>query len=305
MSKRIGYLTSAAPDSAAAVDGFQQFRQGLEDLGYRVGADIDIVYRSTQESGKGFPDLAAELVDLPVDIIVVGDSRAIPIAKDATSTMDNPIPIVMAISGDVVGLGLVASLARPGGNLTGLTDLSRPLSVKRLELLREVKPQTSRVAVLWNGDHPGVGLAWGDLQAAAGALGVALVSLEVRGGDVATALGTLTPQPGDALCVLPDPLTNLHAQEIVDFAARQQLPAIYGTKLFLDAGGLMYYGPSRAAMSRRAAGYVHEILNGADPATLPIEEPSVFDLAINFKAAQALKLKIPQTVCLKTPELRE
>ena len=301
MSKRIGYLTSAAPDSAAAVDGFQQFLQGLEDLGYRVGVDIDIVYRSTQESGMGFPDLAAELVGLPVDIIVVGDSRAIPIAKDATSTMDNPIPIVMAISGDVVGLGLVDSLAQPGGNLTGLTDLSRPLSVKRLELLREVKPQTSRVAVLWNGDHPGVGLAWGDLQAAAGALGVALVCLKVRDGDVATALGTLTPQPGDALCVLPDPLTNLHAQAIVGFAAQRQLPAIYGTKLFLDAGGLMYYGPSRAAMSRRAAGYVQMILNGAVPATLPIEEPSVFDFAINVKTAQALGLVIPPTVCLKTP----
>jgi putative tryptophan/tyrosine transport system substrate-binding protein len=298
---RIGYLTSAAANAPAAVDGFQQFKRRLEELGYQDGQNLTIEYRYTDDKEERFPDLAAELVGLPVDISVVGDSRAIPIAKAATST----IPIVMAISGDVVGQRLVASLARPGGNLTGLTNLSRPLNVKRLELLREVKPQTSRVAVLWNRTLAGLRLAWGDIEAAAPALGVDLVSLDVQGPeDLDKAFEVATRQPVDALCVLPDPLTNLHAQEIVDFAARQQLPAIYGTQLFLDTGGLMYYGPSRAAMSRRAADYVDKILNGADPATLPIEQPSVFEFAINLKAAQGLGLTMPKAVFDQATEVR-
>jgi putative ABC transport system substrate-binding protein len=299
---RVGYLTSSAPDSPAAVEGFQQFRNRLEELGYRDSQNLSIEYRHTEGKEERFPDLAAELVNLPVDILVVGDSRAIPIVKNATNT----IPIVMTVSGDVVGQGLVASLAQPGGNLTGLTDLSRPLNTKRLDLLREVDPQSTRVAVLWNRTLSGVRLAWNDIQTAAPSLGLDLVSRDVESaGDLEGALQEAVRQQAGTLLVLPDPLTNVNAQRIVDLAAQYELPAMYGTKLFVNAGGLMYYGPNRAAMSRRAADYVDQIHGGANPATLPIEQPSVFEFVINLKTARELGLTVPRTVLDQATELRE
>jgi putative tryptophan/tyrosine transport system substrate-binding protein len=298
---RLGYLTSSAPDSAASADGYQQFRQRLLELGYRDGENLTIEYRYSDGKEERFPDLAAELVKLPVDVLVVGDSRAIPVARSATST----IPIVMTVSGDVVGQGLVTSLARPGGNLTGLTDLSRPLNGKRLELLRDVKPQALRVAVLWNGTLPGVRLAWGDMQAAAPSLGVDLISEEVQGpDDLDGALFDAARLQAAALCVLPDPLTNLRAQQIVSFAAQHRWPSIFGTKLFVNVGGLMSYGPDRAAMFRRAADYVQRIHHGADPGTLPIEQPSVFEFVVNLKSAESLGLVMPPSVLDQATELR-
>jgi putative ABC transport system substrate-binding protein len=239
---------------------------------------------------------------LPVDLILVGDSRAIPVAKAATTT----IPIVMVVSGDVVGLGLVDSLARPGGNLTGVTDLSRTLNTKRLELLVQSVPGASRVAVLWNGDHPGIVLAWDEVEAAARALGVELISLNVKSpGDLESAFATARSHQADALLVLPDPLTNNNAQQIVALAAQHGLPAMYGTKLFMDLRGLMYYGPSRAAMSRRAADYADKILKGARPADLPIEQPTTFDFIVNVETAQALKLAIPDLVFASVTQTRQ
>jgi putative ABC transport system substrate-binding protein len=261
--------------------------------------DLTLEHRSTEGNAAPFQALAAELVQLPVDLIVVGDSRAIPIVMAATST----IPIVMSVSGDVVGLGLVDSLARPGGNLTGLTDFSRTLNTKRLELLVQSVPGASRVAVLWNGSHPGMALVWDEIDAAAqapGALGVELIRLPVQdSGDLkgafAAAFATAKSQGADALLVLPDPFTNVNSQQIVALAAQYELPAMYGTKYFMDHGGLMYYGPSRATMSRRAADYVDKILKGARPADLPIGPPTEFEFIVNSQTAQALGLTIAQS----------
>jgi putative ABC transport system substrate-binding protein len=290
----IGYLTSAAPGSAASADGFQQLRQRLEETGYRDGKDVTFAHRSTQASGRSFAELAAELVRLPVDVLVVGDSRAVPVAASATST----IPIVMAVGGDVVGLGLVASLSQPGRNLTGLTDRlpGRSLDVERLELLLQALPDASRVGVLRNGSHQGVALAWNAIQAAAPTVAADLVGLVVQdAADLDGAFQEAVDKKVDALCVLPDPLTNLHAVRIVQLAAHSRLPAMYGTKLFVNAGGLMSYGIDRAAMFRRAADYVHRILSDPDPtlvSRLPIEPPPVLDFAINLSTAQSLGLDL-------------
>jgi putative ABC transport system substrate-binding protein len=310
LSQTIGYLTSSDLSSPVAADGFQQFRQRLEELGYRDGQNVTIAHRSTETSNRGFPDLAAELQSLPVDILVVGDSRAIPIVKNATNT----IPIVMTVSGDVVGQGLVASLAQPGGNLTGLTDSDpfRPLDLERLDLIlqtvKKAESGASRVAVLWNGGHPGVALAYQDLEAAAPALSVDLVSLEVQDpGDLDAAFQEAVGQKVNALLVLPDPLTNLNAQQIVDLAAQHGLPAMYGTRLFVDAGGLMHYGPNRAAMFRRAADYVDRILKDPEPAsvpaTLPIELPARFEFVISERTANVLKLSIPPSILQQATEI--
>ena len=299
---RVGYLTSSAPDSPASVDGFQQFRQRLQEIGYVEGQNLAIEYRYSDGKDERFSLLADELVGLPVDVIVVGDSRAIPTVKAATSI----IPIVMANSGDVVGQGLVQSLAQPGGNLTGLTNLSRPLNGKRLELLLAAVPGASRVAVLWNSAHPGEALDWGDSQTVAPTLGIELVSLGVQSAEeLEGAFHTAIGKHADALYVMPDPLTNTSAKRIAELAARSRLPAIFGTKLFMDYGGLMYYGPSRAAMFRRAADYVNKILTGANPATLPIEQPVRFELIINLGTARALGLTIPEEVLSQATEVRE
>jgi putative ABC transport system substrate-binding protein len=299
---RVGYLTSSPIGSPASAEGYLQFRQRLEELGLREGQNLTIEYRHTDGKEDRFPALAAELVSLPVDVLVLGDSRAIPTARQATST----IPIVMANSGDVVGQGLVASLAQPGGNLTGLTNLATMLNAKRLELLLQVQPQPTRVAILWNPDLPGARPSWSELQAAAPALGVELISLEMHApGEVPGAFEQAASQRANGLLVLPDPLTNLQAQQIVDLAAQRRLPAIYGTKLFVDAGGLMHYGPDRAAMFRRAADYVDKIRGGASPATLPIEQPSVFEFVVNLKHARALGFDLPPSLVGQATERRE
>ena len=302
--RRIGYLTSSAPDASASVEGFQQFRLRLRELGYFESQNLVIEHRHPVGGAEEFGALANELVGIPVEVIVVGDSRAIPTVKAATST----IPIVMTISGDVVGLGLAPSLAQPGGNLTGVTqgDTFRPLDKERLELLLEVVPGASRVAVLWNSAHPGVAR---DFQNAVvpvvAMLERTLVSLEVKTAqEIETVVGAANLGPGDVLYVMPDPLTNLHAQQIVDLAAQHRLPAMYGTRLFADAGGLLYWGRSRKAMSRRAADFVDRILKGYDPPTLPIELPPLFEFVINLGTARALGLTIPDNVLRQATEVR-
>jgi putative ABC transport system substrate-binding protein len=294
----IGFLGFGRPWGGYLLEAFHQ---GLREHGWIEGQNITIEYRWARDRPDRFPELAADLVREQVDVIVVsGGEPAIAAAKHATST----IPIVMAVSGDPVGAGLVASLARPGGNITGLSILSPELGGKRLELLKEAVPQASRVAVLWNAADPGKAREWHDTQAAARRLGMTLQSLEVRGPeDFDGALAAMTREPPDALVTLAEPLTLAYQGRIASFAAEHRLPMMAETREFTEAGGLMSYGASRAGLFRRAASYVDKILKGAKPADLPVEQPMKFELVINLKAAQALGLTIPPALLLLADEV--
>jgi putative ABC transport system substrate-binding protein len=286
---RIGWLGGTSPAVNPAV--LEAFRHGLREHGWMEGQNIVIEYRWAEGRFERLPDLAAELVRLPVDILVpVASDPAIRAAQHATST----IPIVMAVSSDPVGTGFVASLARPGGNITGVSGLVPEVAGKRLQLLKDVVPHAARVAVLWNVTHPGKGLEWHETQVAAQALGVTLQSIEVRGpDDFAPAFAALTTERPDALITLAEPLTIMHRSQIADFAITRQLPMISQLKEFAEAGGLMTYGTSLPGLFRRAAYYVDRILKGAKPADLPVEQPTQFELVINHKTAQALGITIP------------
>ena len=289
---RIGVLeTVAAASNAANLDAF---RSGLQELGYVEGRSFVIEYRSSDDRPERFQDLAAELVRLDVDVIVTKGTQAALAARQATAI----IPIVMATSGDPVISGLVASLARPGGNITGLHTIGPPeLGGKRLQLLREAVPRTSRVGVLWNPADIYTPLIMRDTERAARTTRVQLKSLEVQRPEgfepmfEAALLGQV-----DALIAVEDYLTITDRARIVDFAAMARLPAIYGLREFVDAGGLMSYGTDRRDLFRRAATYVHRILNGAKPADLPVEAPTRFELAINLKTARTLGLTIPESL---------
>ena len=298
---RIGILGFARADDQRAQYGRELYRQGLREFGWVEGQNITIEWRNAEERAERFPDLAAELVRLGVDVLVTsaGDA-AIRALKHATST----IPIVMAVSGDPVVSGHVASLARPGGNITGLSIQAAEVGGKRLELLKTAVPQASRVAVLWNAASPDKKLEWEDTQAAARALGVTLHSVEVRGpDDFDGAFATILAEPPDALVVFSDALTLTHQLRIVDFATQHRLPMVSEGKEFAVAGGLMTYGASLPALIRRSAYYVDRILKGAKPADLPVEQPMKFELVINLKAAQALDLTIPPILLFQADEV--
>jgi putative ABC transport system substrate-binding protein len=277
------------------------FRQQLRQLGYVEGQNLVIEYRWAADRDDQLPRLAADLVQLKVDVIVVeGHTPAIQAAKQATST----IPIVMAVSGDPVNTGLVESLARPGGNVTGLSLLTPDLAPKRLELLKEAVPTLARVAVLWNAANPVKVLDWHETQAAASALGLQLQSLAVRGPtDFDGAFAATTRDRADALVVLPDGLINSHRKQIVDFAMTSRLPGMYPYREFVAAGGLMSYAPSYVDLFRRAAVYVDRILQGAKPADLPVEQPIKFELVLNLKTAQALGITIPPMLLFQADEV--
>ena len=282
---------------------WEAFRQGLRELGYVEGRTIAIEYRWTEGRDERFPDFAAELVRLKVDVIVTGGTPAAIAAKNATRT----IPIVMGSSGDPVGTGLIASLARPGGNVTGLSALNLELEGKRLELLKEVVPKLSRVAVLWN---PGNRLLHErylkETQAAALSLGVQLQLVAVQSSaDFESAFAKMTRERPDALIVEADLFFVLHRKRIVDFTAKTQLPAVYSFRDFVDAGGLMVYGASFPELYRRAATYVDKILKGAKPADLPVEQPTKFELVVNLKTAKALGLTIPQSMFIRADQVIE
>jgi putative ABC transport system substrate-binding protein len=298
---RIGVLSVLpAPTPSAPPPTLEAFRQGLRELGYVEGQNIAIEYRYAEGKFERLPDLAAELVRLKVDVIVTHTDPAIRAAKQATSQ----IPIVMAVVGDPVVTGLAASLARPGGNITGLSFLAPELAGKRLELLKETVPRLSRVAVLWNSPSVAMRHTFREAQVAAGALGLAFISLEVQGNpeDFERVFSTTPRERPDGLFVTLDPFTRLHRKRIVELAAKHQLPAIYEQREFVDAGGLMSYGPSVPDMWRRAATYVDKILKGAKPADLPVEQPTRFELVINLKTAKALGLTIPQSVILRADQ---
>ena len=276
------------------------FREGLRELGYVEGHNITLGIRSPEQGPEQLPALAADLVRLKVDVIVATATPGIGAAQRATRT----IPIVMAAAIDAVGTGFVASLARPGGNITGLEFLSADLAGKRLQLLRETIPGLSRVAVLWNPSAPEAAPQWKITQAAAQTLGIQLQSLEVRRSDeFASALQAATRKRAGALIMLDDTLLYTHGTKIVDLAAKGRLPVMYGFREHVEAGGLMVYGASLRDLYRRAATYVDKILKGAKPAELPVEQPTKFELVINLKTAKTLGLTIPQSLLQRADEV--
>ena len=293
-SHRIGYLSSGASPSPSLI---QAFREGLQELGYVEGRNITIESRS---GGQLITSLANELVQLKVEVIVASGGPAVRAVQQATTT----IPIVMAFSGDPVGTGLVASLARPGGNLTGLSFMSPDLSAKRLELLRETVPKATRVAALWNPDDPVYGLELRRTETTARALGITLHAIEVRAPhDFEAAFATAAKDRADAMIVFAHTLTIFNRREIIDLASRYRLPIMYGLREYVNDGGLIAYGPSLSQLYRRAAFYVDKILKGAKPADLPVEQPTKFELVINLKTAKALGLTLPPSLLGRADEV--
>ncbi len=290
---RIGWLAGSL---AAGPHLIEAFRQGLRDLGYVEGRNLVIEYRNAEGKPERYPALAAELVALKVDIIVTSSQISALAAKQATKT----IPIVFANAGDPVESGLVTSLARPGGNVTGLSNLSRDLVGKCLEHLKQALPEVSRVAALWQPGAIGERTEKDVLKeadVAARALGVRLQFVEARGpADFDRAFSDMTKARAGALTVLSGAMFFIERRRLVDLAAKHRLPAVYQTRDFVDAGGLMSYGQDLAYMFRRAATYVDKILKGAKPGDLPVEQPTKFELVINLKTAKALGLTIPRSL---------
>lgn len=294
----IGFLASSSAERLKT--RLPAFKQSLRELGYVEGKNIIIEYRYAEGKFERLPDLAAELVRLKVDVLVAEGAPAAQAAKNATSV----IPIVMGNAADPVGTGLVASLARPGGNITGLSDFNLGVVTKRLELLKEVVPSASRVAVLLNPSNPTNPLQLKEIQAAAPALRVTLLSLEAKAaGDIDRAFTTMRKERPGALIVIGDPMFGTHARRIVELAAKSRLPAIYSSRISIDTGGLMSYGTNFDDLYRRAATYVDKILKGTKPSDLPVEQPTKFELIVNLKTAKALGLTIPQSVLFRADEV--
>jgi ABC-type uncharacterized transport system substrate-binding protein len=302
---RIGCIVTGSlesPEQRATVDAF---RQGLRERGYVEGQNIIIEYRAADGRIERFPELATELVRLNLDLIVASNTPAALAAKQATTA----IPIVVPVMGDPVGDGLASSLARPGGNVTGMTFLGPELATKRLELLKQALPTMSRVAALW---HPG---AYGDstmkemmgkLAAAAGTLQVQLQLVEVRGAaEFDRAFLAMGRERADALIVLPSPMLFSERRHIVDLATKHRLPSIAMAREFAELGGLMAYGANLPDLFRRAATYVDKILQGAKPADLPVEQPIKFEFVINLKTAKALGLAVPLIMQMTADEVIE
>jgi putative tryptophan/tyrosine transport system substrate-binding protein len=281
---------------------WDHFRQGLRDLGHVEGRDIAIEYRSAQGQAERLAAVANELAALPVDIIAVSGSAAARAAQHATTT----IPVVMIAIGDPVRAGLVSSLARPGGNVTGNTILGTEMSAKRLQLLKELAPGVFRVAFLWNrnnGSHLAYLEEW---RALAPRLSVELVFVELHSVDqLEPTFAGMMRERADALSITADPFHLSQIAWIIDFAAKHRLPTMYTVKDNVASGGLMSYGPSLADLYRRAAGYVHKILQGTKPADLPVEQPVKFELVVNLKTAKALALEIPANLLAIADEVVE
>lgn len=298
--RRIGLLSGFSPSVYAG--SYPAFRLGLRDLGWVEGRNISIEERYAEGSHDRLPDLAADLVRLDVDVIVTTATSDALAAKKATTT----IPIVMVAGGDPVANGLVESLARPGGNVTGLSQMLQALGGKRLELLKEIVPKLSRVGVLWNPQSASATLGWKENQQPARQLGLQLHSLEARSpSELDKVFEAAIVARAGALAILPDPVISTNLRRIVDFAAKSRLPSIYQSSEFADAGGLVTYGPDRADLFRRAAAYVDKILKGARPGDLPVDQPTKLELVVNLKTAKALGVTIPQSVLLRADRVIE
>ena len=293
---RIGILEAIpAAQNAANLDAL---RRGLRDLGYAEGRNLIIEYRSADGRAERFPDLASELVRLKVDLIVTRGTPAARAAKNATGT----IPVVMATMGDPGAI--VASFAHPGGNITGVTTFSTELTAKRIELLKELVPNLSRVALLHNMGNPAAPPEWEETKTAARSLGLHAELLDVRSqGDLGRAFELAARQHVGALVIGADGLTQAHQQTIVDFVARNRLPATYPAREFVEAGGLIAYAVNYPDLYFRLASFVDKIFKGAKPGELPVEQPAKFVLAINLKTAKALGLTIPQSLLLRADEV--
>jgi putative ABC transport system substrate-binding protein len=296
---RVGYLLLASHDPIRQ-RYLEAFRQGLRELGYVDGQNIAIESRSAEGKHDRLPALAADLVRSKVDVIVVTSGAATQAAQQATTT----IPIVMTTVADSVGSGLVASLARPGGNVTGLTIMSPDLAGKQLELLKEVVPKVSLVALLTNPDNPSSARFLREAEAAARALGVRLHTLEARNPqEIDSAFAAMTRERVGALLILPDGIFLSQRRQIAELAAKRRLPSIYGTTEYAEAGGLMAYSANFLDLQRRVATYVDKILKGAKPADLPVEQPIKFELVINLKTAEALGITIPPMLRFQADEV--
>jgi putative ABC transport system substrate-binding protein len=291
---RIGWLITVPSSSAPTLQAVAAFRQALGDLGHVEGQNLIVEYRFAEGDPKQLPALATELASLKVDIIVTDTSDATRAAQQATTT----IPIVMVVSAAPVEQGFVASLARPGGNITGLSMLLPELARKRLELLKYLVPKATSVAVLGAPANPNSILQWRDTEAAGRLLGLKLQRLEVQGPnpDFERAFDAASRGRADALIVLPNALFARDRVQIVALANKRRLPAMYFERMFAEAGGLMSYGPSIPDMFRRAASYVAKILKGANPGDLPVEQPTKFELVLNLKTAEALGITFPPTL---------
>ena len=295
---RIGFLAGTA--ASIEKNRIEAFRQGLRELGYVEGKNIVIEWRWAEGKFDRLPDLAAELVRLNVEVIVTGGSTSTRAAKKVTTT----VPIVMAQVNDPVGNGFVASLARPGGNMTGLSTLYPEISGKRLELLKEIVPKLSHVAVLGNSMNPGNAQALKEVELAAGAFKVHLQYLDVLSSkDIETAFRAASKGRADAVLVLGGPVVQSHRTQIVDLAAKSRLPATYNVPEFVEDGGLISYGVSVNDLYRRAATYVAKILKGVKPADLPVEQPTKFEFVINLKAAKQIGLTIPQSMLYRADKV--
>ena len=295
---RVGLLVYGNPPPAPFPEG--TVVQGLRELGWSDGQNMTLVVRYAEGRPERLPDLARELVRSKVDLIVAVGTDVTKVVKNVAGA----IPIVASMSEDPVEIGLVASLSRPGGNVTGVTFISSELAAKRLELLKEIIPGVSRVAVLWDPTH--VDLEFRELEAGARALGVRLQSVEVRAAtELDGAFRSVTGGRADAMIVVPSRLLNLNAKRIVAFAVERRLPAVSMWGFFAEAGGLMSYGPNIDAMIRRTATHADKILKGARPGDLPIERPTRFELVVNLKTAKALGVTVPQSLRLRADRVIE
>src|SRR5262245_9205790 len=296
---RIGYLSPSSP--SVSPTRIEAFRHGLRELGYVEGKNIVIDYRYAEGKFDRLPVLAAELVRLKVDLIVTTGPTVTRAAKEATTT----VPIVMTTDTDPIGNGFVASLARPGGNVTGLSALAPELSGKQLELLTEIVPRLSRVAVFGTSNNPGNAQMLKEVKLAAGAFGVKLQYLEVKGPkDIETAFRHGSKERAEAVLYLVAGLVDAgHRTEITELAVKSRLPTIYQSRLYVEDGGLTSYGVNTADLDRRAATYVDKILKGRKPADLPVEQPIKFEFVINLKAAKQIGLTIPPNVLARADKV--
>jgi putative ABC transport system substrate-binding protein len=293
---RIGYLSRGF----GATPWQDAFRQGLRDLGYIEGQNVAIEYRGADEQDARLPELATELVRLPLDLVVAETLIAAIALKRASDTM----PIIFVYGGDPVGQGVVASLAQPGGNITGLAGLAPETSGRRLELLQGTVPPGTLVALVTTPSNPVTGSAYRDAEAAARAIGVPIMSLPVQGpDDWDRAFEVVSSARPGALLTLCDPLTPSRREGVVAFGDRTRLPTMLETREYVDDGGLMSYGPSIASIFRRAATYVDKILKGTKPSELPVEQPTAFEFVVNLRTARTLGLSIPQSVLAQATEL--
>lgn len=297
---RIGWLV---PTAQAEWDNLlEEYRGGMRDLGYIEGRSIETEYLYADGHFERLPDLAAKLVEHKVDVIVTASTPSAIVAKRAT----DKIPIVFAASSDPISTGVVASLAHPGGNITGLSLMASDLSAKRLELLHTLVPRLNRIAVLWDSSNPGMALRARETRAAAERTNIAFFDAGAQNLDELEAMfGTLSKQQPLVVVVTAEPFTQKHRDRILNFMERNAIPAMYEEARFVEGGGLISYGPSVRDLFRRSASYVDKILKGAKPADLPVEQPTKFELVINLKTAKALRLTIPDSIIVGADKVIE